>query len=73
MKLSCWTVCTELYCDTELSLVISAMETERGEIFCQRFSLESIFMDPVTSNVIDIVGSGSVKQILMSDDSSQQY
>ena len=56
MKLPCRTVYTEPYCDTEPSLVISAVETEGGEIFCQRFSPESIFMDPVTSNVIDIVG-----------------
>ena len=49
------TVCTE-YCDTELGLVISAMETETGEMFCQRFSLESIFVDPVTSNVTEIIG-----------------
>ena len=58
---------------TEPSLVVSAMETERGEIFCQRSSPESIFMDPVTSNVIEIVVSGLVKQMLMSDDSLQQY
>ena len=56
MKLPCWTVHAEPYCGTEPSLVISARKTERDEIFCQRFSLESIFMDPVTSNVIEIAG-----------------
>ena len=56
MKLPCWRVCTEPYCDTEPSLVISAVETERGEIFCQRFTPESIFMDLVTSIVLEVVG-----------------
>ena len=62
MKLPCWMVYTEPYCDTEPSQVISAVETETCEIFCQSFSSEFIFMDPVTSNVIEIVGSGLVKQ-----------
>ena len=56
MKLPCQKVCTEPYCDTEPTLVISAVEIERGKILSQRFSPESIIMDPVTSIVFDIVG-----------------